>query len=82
MAAEDIRRFCIENYIEPARSREETEVVICAGNVHREMGLNNRFPQVCDSIRTGIFAEQANVRCVRVDGPRQGATTTFTFLLL
>jgi 5-methylcytosine-specific restriction protein B len=82
MSADDVRRFCIENYVEPARLRGDIGVFIRAGNVHREMGLENRFPLVCDSIRTSIFSEEAHIRLVGVDGPRQGATTTFAFLLL
>jgi hypothetical protein len=82
MGADDIRRFCIENYVEPARLRGEIGVFIRAGDVHRAMRLDNRVPLVCSSLRAGIFSEEANVRCIAIDGPRESTTTIFVFLLL
>lgn len=45
--ADDIRTFCIEHFVEPARSRGEHTVTLRAGDVHRQMDLTQRLPAVC-----------------------------------
>jgi len=79
--ADDIRRFVIARYIEPARSRGEEKVSVKAGDVHREMGLNNALPAVCSAIGSNRFLAEANVREIAREGPSNGSKVLFTFEL-
>jgi 5-methylcytosine-specific restriction enzyme B len=77
--ADDIRRFVISSYIEPARSRDEQRVSVRAGDVHRAMGLSNAMPAVCSAIGSSKFLVDANVTEAGRDGPPNSSTVRFTF---
>src|ERR1700722_7486067 len=79
--ADDIRRFVIANYIEPARSRGERRVSVRAGDVHRAMGLSNAMPAVCSAIGTSRFLVDAGVAEAGREGPLNSSTVLFTFEL-
>lgn len=79
--ADKIRQHALTNHIAPARKRGDKSVSIKAGDVHNEMGLKDRLPNVCQSLRGGKFQKLADVPPPERKGPYNGATTTFTFQL-
>jgi 5-methylcytosine-specific restriction protein B len=79
--ADDIRQYCINNFIKPARLKNEKGVFICVGDVHKALNLENSYPSVCSAIGSSTFEEEANVRRVDVYGPLNGASTVFAFIL-
>lgn len=79
--ADDIRRFVIDRYIEPARSRGEARITVKAGDVHREMGLSNALPAVCGAIGSNKFSTEADATEIAREGPANGSTVLFTFEL-
>lgn len=79
--ADDVRDHCKNKYIEPARRRGDQIVIIRAGDVHGEMGYRNRYPLVCSALGAKVFEERYQVERVAVEGPLNGANTTFRFKL-
>lgn len=75
-------RLCALNYyILPARENLAPSVVIRAGTLHDEMGLNKAWANVCQALRGEMFLELANVEAPVVEGPPNSTTTTFSFRL-
>ncbi len=77
--ADDVREHCRIHYVEPARARGDSTVAIRTGDVHSALGYKNRLPLVCSSLGAKAFDEACRVERVAVDGPLNGASTTFTF---
>lgn len=80
--ADDVRRHCKEEYVDPARKKGQRTVAIKSGDVHRALNYKNRYPLVCAAIGANLFEELCNVRKTSVDGPLNGANTIFTFELI
>lgn len=80
--ADDVRAYCLERIVEPARRRGEPEVEIRAGDVHRAMGYKNRLPLVCSALGATAFEEIARVRRLAVEGPLASTTTVIRFRVL
>jgi hypothetical protein len=76
------RIYCSDHYIIPARSRDQKEVTIRSGDVHRELGFTNRLPLVCAALGSTKFENMARVKRISIDGPTNGANTKFTFQVL
>ena len=79
--ADRIRRYAHDNYIFMARVAGSTKISICCGDVHRKMGLINSQPAVCSALRSKRFEKHYRVQRITSSGPREGATTTFVFLV-
>lgn len=79
--ADDVRRYCIENYVNPAREKGEKHITIRTGDVHSALNYRNRYPLVCSAIGSLTFEEVADVVRVAIDGPLNGSNTLFTFEL-
>lgn len=79
--ADEIRRFVVKTYIQPARSQSEKTVTFTANDIHEGMGLQSRFPLVCSSIDTDKFLEYARVTLVSRTGPHQSNTVKWVFAL-
>ncbi len=77
--ADRIRTFVIQNRIAPARAKGARTVQIRAGDVHTDLGLNNRMPAVCSALDAQKFLDQAKVTLVRREGPHQGGNAEWTF---
>ena len=77
--ADRIRQHVITHHIAPARDGGETTVRVTAGDVHRELGLQDRMPAVCGALDTQEFLDLAGISMQERSGPPQGATTTFVF---
>jgi len=73
-----IRNFIRTRYLEPARQRHETLVTLRAGDIHRELGLKNRVPNVCQVMESKLLEQEAGVRVSSKQGPPSGRGTTLT----
>ena len=82
--AEVVRQEVIDHWFTPARSRGEREVTVVSGDVHKQLGLQNRHPAVCGALtyRRDEFAQRANVELIRIVGRNPGNTTEFVYRLL
>lgn len=80
--SDTVRIYCRDTYIIPAKKRGEKQIIIRAGDIHKELGFKNRLPLICSALGTGIFNEMANVKRISIEGPVNGANTRFTFQLL
>lgn len=65
MGAQEIRDYVQERYIEPKRKIGQRTLVIRAGDIHDEMGLKNRQPLVCETLKGNIIQEQCNVKLMK-----------------
>jgi len=79
--SDDVRKYCFDNYISPARKRGDGFISIRAGDIHKEMNFKKRMPLVCSSLGTKKFEELTKVERISITGPLNGASTTFTFKL-
>jgi 5-methylcytosine-specific restriction protein B len=80
--SDDVRRYCKEHYIDPARKSGAKTVEIVSGDVHRAMNYTARYPLVCSAIGANKFVEMCNVRRVAIEGPLPSANALFRFELL
>ena len=80
--ADRIRRHCITHHVEPARRTGRDTVAIRAGDVARNMVLNNRAPAVCSALGSNLFLEKAGLRLLERKGPHQSTTTEFYYAIL
>lgn len=74
-----IREFAFEDYIAPARKREEHPVVIRAGDIYTALKLSGHMAMVCSVLESKLFREEYNVRLVYRRGPRNQANEVFSF---
>ena len=81
--ADSVREYARRVYIEPARKRGDITVRIVARDVHKALGLHNRFPLVCSALNSHKFLEE-NHLAVKAEGPPSGMSPnmTFTYRLL
>lgn len=77
-SAKSIREYIRTRYLEPARQRRETLVTIRAGDIHRELGLRNRVPNVCQVMESRVLEKEAGVKVSSKQGPPSGRGTTLT----
>ncbi|GHV83919.1 hypothetical protein AGMMS50212_12590 [Spirochaetia bacterium] len=78
--ADNVREYCIDNYINPARKRKEKGVFISSGDVHKALRLSKSYPAVCAALGSEMFETDANVQRVHICGPLNSASTTFVFI--
>lgn len=78
----DVRAYCGQHYIEPARAKGDKAVAIRTGDVHEAMRYENRLPLVCSALGTEIFTETYRLRRTAIEGPVNGANTVYRFELL
>jgi hypothetical protein len=76
--AQAIRDHLRTRHFEPARRRKETLVTLRAGDIHRELGLRNRVPNVCQVMESRLLEKEAGVRVSSKQGPPSGRGTTLT----
>ena len=77
--SDEVREYVYRHYIEPARQQGQKIIKVRAKDVHDALGLKNRSPLVCEALGTQLFEQRYNIRRQRIEGPTQGATTTFWF---
>lgn len=82
--ADRIRKHLIANHFEPARRRNDTTVTIRAGDVHRELGLSNQMPIVCQAIEGKKLRDMTGLSKPEIiSGPDsgRGGNMTYRFVL-
>lgn len=79
--SDDVRKYCKEIYVDPAKSRGEETISIRAGDVHRDLNYKNKHPLVCSAIGSNKFEIMCNIKRKSIDGPLNGVSTVFTFEL-
>ena len=79
--ADEIREYLHVALIKPARRRDDREVVIKAGEVHRGIGLRDRMPAVCSALDAGAFPDLTGVTLLERMDPTQVATARWRVLL-
>jgi 5-methylcytosine-specific restriction protein B len=80
--ADDIRRFVVREYIEPARAKGLKIVKVRVGDVNAAMGLDSRQPAIAGALGALKFLSLAKVKLIDRKGPHQGANLVFTFELV
>ena len=76
--AEEVRRYAFKQ-IQLARQRGEKTISFTALEIHKGMGLNQRFPLVCKPIDAGKFLDYASVILIKREGPKQSTTARWVF---
>jgi 5-methylcytosine-specific restriction protein B len=79
--SDQIRQHVMEVYINPARARGDSHVDVVSGDVHRDMGLENALPNVCQVLDGKIFADEAGVVLIDREGPRSSSNVHYRFQL-
>lgn len=77
--ADKIRERAVAKYIEPARRRSDVEVKITAGELHKDLGLVNSVPNVCQALKSKEFQRANRIRLQSISGPPSGQSTTVVF---
>lgn len=77
--ADDVREYVLVVYIKPARRRGAKSAKFTAMEIHKGMGLRDRFPLVCSSIDAEKFLEYASAKLVKREGPSESNTVRWTF---
>jgi len=80
--ADRIRKYVLENCIEPARSRGESFITTRVGDVHDAMKLSNRHAAVAGALKARKFESYAKVQLVEKWGPQAGSNLRLRFKLL
>ena len=67
--ADRVRQYVLERYITPVKIRGGRSVTVDVGNVHRELGFQNRIGLVCAALKSRKFLSENQVILKSVDGP-------------
>lgn len=76
-SAGSIRRYAIENFIQPARQKGKTTVRVQVRAVHDGLGLQGAYPTVCEALAAKKFEREAHLKAIKKEGPAQSPTTVF-----
>jgi len=79
-----VRRYAAELYILPARKRGEKTITIHSGKFGKSLVENkvlppNRFPIICNALRSKRFLEENDLTLEEVQGPPSGRSSTVSF---
>ena len=77
-----IRQHILKTYVYPARERGSKLIVLRSGEIHKQLSLSDRLPQVCSAIDARRFEVEANVRLVDREGPPVSPSVTWRFELI
>jgi hypothetical protein len=83
-ATERVRQSAVERYVRPARAQKRKTFQIHSGSFEKELvqrGLlqRNRFPIVCNALRSTRFLEENHLALVDVKAPPSGQSSTVIF---
>lgn len=79
--SDTVRRYCVTNYLQPARARGDYTFSINSGDVHQALKFANKYPLVCSAIGAERFESEYNVSRLAITGPLNSSRTIFTFLI-
>ncbi len=77
--AEEIRAYIMKQYINPCRENGIKQVHLRSGDIHKELKLKNKMPNVCQVIDGKIFQERAGLKLLNRKGPKQSSTVEWLF---
>lgn len=77
--ADLIRQYVLENYIEPAREREDESAELIVKDVNDALELNQAWPNICQAVRGRKFLELAEVPPPQRFGADMSTATRFVF---
>lgn len=77
--ADLIRQHVLENFIEPARERDEESADLVVKQVNDALGLNQAWPNICQALRGRKFLELADVPPPQSFGAEMSPATRFLF---
>jgi hypothetical protein len=80
-----VRRTAAEQYIAPARQCRETVVSIHSGVFGKYLVQNNilppnRFPIICNALKSAKFLKENHLILKEIQGPPSGRSSTVTFV--
>lgn len=81
-SAREIGAYVSKVFIEPARRAGRDETSLTAGDVHKDLRLQNRMPAVCSTTDSKEFQDHFGLVLRQRTGPPQRATVTWFFSLL
>ncbi len=67
--ADRIRQYLKQRYVDTARIQGVTVVRIVAGAIHKELGLRNRVPNVCQVLGSPKFLNENQLVLEKFEGP-------------
>lgn len=83
--ADDIRKYIQSDYVEPARLRGEKSIEISSLDVHNNLGLSDRMPNVCQVLRGKKLQNLCNIRFInetrRRDVLKDSSTNIFEYII-
>ena len=79
--ADRIRQHALTRHVHPARAADHGTLTIRVGDVCRDMGLQNRVPNVCSALRSRTFLDLAGLELLERIGPEQSTTTRFHYAI-
>ena len=84
-ATDKVRRTAAEQYIAPARRRSEKTVKIHSGAFGKFLVQNkvlppNRFPIICNALKSDKFLNENHLTLEEVQGPPSGRSSTVTYV--
>ena len=77
--ADKVRKYVLDEIIEPARRAGKATVRVKAGDVHKALGFNNSMPLVCSSLDAEKFLDFANLYLINRSGPPQSSSVVWMF---
>jgi len=77
-----IRQHVLDKYVSPARQQGSSSIIIRSGDIHKQLALSNRLPQVCSAIDARRFEIEASVRLVDRQGPPVSPGVVWRYELL
>lgn len=80
-----VRRSALEQYIAPAKIRKQKTVKIHSGTFNKFLVENkvvppNRFPLICNALKSTKFLRENNLHLEEIQGPKSGLSSTVTFV--
>ena len=79
--ADRIRQYTFQHYIQPAQKAGQEKLLIRAGNISRELDLNNRVPAIYSALQTRKFFDLAGVELLERTGPPESTRTEFHYAI-
>ena len=79
--ADDVRKYCTDHYVIPARNAGQTSIRVNVGEVHKAMRYSQRLPLVASALTAMRFRKANRLKLVGIEGPGQSTTTTLVFEL-
>jgi hypothetical protein len=84
-SSDNVRRYAAEHYIAPARRKGEQIVRIHSGTINkqligRDLLPQNRFPIICNSLKSDRFLEENELELIETQGPPSGLSSTVTYV--